>query len=166
MPTYTVNGSSLTAVADAIRQKGGTSAQLVFPSGFIQAIRNIHTSGTYQSKSGVMPTKSSQTITPDSGYDALLSVQINPIPSQYIVPSGNLEITSNGTSIDVSEYATVTVNVPSADGISITDEPDGNGGTIRHISGVVISGTKVITENGTDIDVSSYARVTVNVSSN
>ena len=67
--------------------------------------------GTYQAKTNISPTTSSQTIRPDSGYDALSSVQINAIPSEYIVPSGNKAITQNGNNIDVAEYATVSVNV-------------------------------------------------------
>ena len=39
--TYTTQASSLTAVADAIRTKGGTSAQLTYPEGFVSAINNI-----------------------------------------------------------------------------------------------------------------------------
>ncbi len=37
--------SDLTSVANAIRTKGGTSAQLAFPSGFVSAIQNIPTGG-------------------------------------------------------------------------------------------------------------------------
>lgn len=38
---YTTQASSLTAIADAIRAKGGTSAALTYPDGFIDAIENI-----------------------------------------------------------------------------------------------------------------------------
>ena len=38
--------SDLTSVANAIRTKGGTSAQLAFPAGFVQAIGDIQTGGT------------------------------------------------------------------------------------------------------------------------
>lgn len=48
--------------------------------------------------------------------------------------------------------------------ISIVDELDSHGGTIRHINGIVVSGTKSITANGTGIDVTEYAAVDVNVS--
>lgn len=37
--------SDLTSVANAIRTKGGTSAQLAFPAGFVQAIVDIETGG-------------------------------------------------------------------------------------------------------------------------
>ena len=65
---------------------------------------------SYQSKT-VTPTKSIQNVTPDSGFDALSQVTVNAIPSEYIVPTGNLPITQNGNNIDVSQYATVSVNV-------------------------------------------------------
>ena len=35
--------ANLTAVADAIRAKGGTSVQLIYPSGFVSAIQAIQT---------------------------------------------------------------------------------------------------------------------------
>lgn len=42
---YLTNDIDLTSVADAIRTKGGTSAQLVYPDGFISAINAIETGG-------------------------------------------------------------------------------------------------------------------------
>lgn len=42
---YLVQGASLTAVADAIREKGGTTAPLSFPAGMAGAIRNIQSGG-------------------------------------------------------------------------------------------------------------------------
>lgn len=45
MGIKTVQDSSLTAVADAIRAKGGTSAQLAFPAGFVSAVEAIPTGG-------------------------------------------------------------------------------------------------------------------------
>ncbi len=38
---YLVNSADLTSVADAIREKGETTEQLVFPSGFVTAIENM-----------------------------------------------------------------------------------------------------------------------------
>ena len=58
----------------------------------------------------VTPTKSTQTVTPDAGYE-LSSVTVNPIPSQYIEPTGSLSVTQDGT-YDVTNYATVDVTVP------------------------------------------------------
>ena len=60
----------------------------------------------------VTPTTSQQTVTYDSGYTGLGTVTVNRIPTNYIIPSGNKEITANGTGIDVTAYATVSVAVP------------------------------------------------------
>lgn len=38
---YLTTDTDLTAVADAIREKGGTSASLSFPDGFVNAIMTI-----------------------------------------------------------------------------------------------------------------------------
>ena len=64
------------------------------------------------SNTSVTPTKSTQTV---GGADYMMegAVTVNPIPSQYIVPSGTLPITQNGTA-DVTNYASVNVSVPSS----------------------------------------------------
>lgn len=41
MAEYLVQGESITVVADAIREKGGTTAPLSFPAGMAEAVRNI-----------------------------------------------------------------------------------------------------------------------------
>lgn len=46
MAEYLVQGESLTEVADAIREKGGTSEPLSFPEGMAKAVRGIPSGGT------------------------------------------------------------------------------------------------------------------------
>lgn len=46
MADYLVQGASLTAVADAIREKGGTTAPLSFPAGMAKAVRGIPSGGS------------------------------------------------------------------------------------------------------------------------
>lgn len=41
MAEYLVQDTSLTAIADAIREKGGTTDLLNFPVGMVEAVRNI-----------------------------------------------------------------------------------------------------------------------------
>lgn len=43
---YLVDGADMTAVADAIREKGGTTAPLSFPAGMAKAVRGISSGGT------------------------------------------------------------------------------------------------------------------------
>lgn len=95
-----------------------------------------------QSKT-VTPTESVQEVTADADYTALEKVTVEAIPSEYIVPNGTKNITSNGTH-SVTEFDEVNVNVPIPDGY------------------IQPSGTLDITENG-EHDVTEYARVTVDV---
>ena len=65
---YAVNHSDLKQVADAIRTKGETSGQLVFPSGFVSAIQSIQVGVTVQKTSGTFTTASDGTATVDCGF--------------------------------------------------------------------------------------------------
>ena len=59
--------------------------------------------GTYQAKTNIDPTENSQTVTPDTGYDALSSVQINGISSSYVGSAINrrdsTDLTANGATV-------------------------------------------------------------------
>lgn len=69
----------------------------------------------------VTPTESQQIISYSSPYTGLEGVIVQAIPSQYIIPIGTKSITSNGTDIDVTEYAAVDVAVPT--GSTINNKP-------------------------------------------
>ena len=63
-PEYLTLKSELTSVADAIRAKGGTSAQLVYPVGFVSAIQAIQTGSPLQI---VVTTSAGATVTATKG---------------------------------------------------------------------------------------------------
>lgn len=148
--------SDLTSVANAIRTKGGTSAQLTFPSGFVSAVQNIPSGANLQSKTNINPTTSSQTIQPDSGYDGLSSVQINAMPTGTAgTPTATKGAVSNHS---VSVTPSVTNTTGYIEGSTKTGTP------VTVSASELVSGTKSITENGTGIDVTEYASVDVNVS--
>lgn len=92
----------------------------------------------------VTPTKETQEIKADQQYDGLSKVVVNAIPSEYIIPSGEIEITANGN-YNVTDKASAKVNVPEKK-----------------------LGTKTITDNGTynatDDNVDGYSQVTVETS--
>lgn len=110
--------------------------------------------GTYQAKTNISPTTSSQTITPDSGYDALSSVQINAIPS-------GTAGTPSATKGTVSNHAvSVTPSVTNQTGYIAGGTKTGTAVTVS--ASELVSGSRTITDNGT-YDVTAYAQVDVDV---
>lgn len=90
-----------------------------------------------------IPTKGKQEIVPDKNYDGLSKVIVDKIPDEYIIPTGNIEITKNGI-YNVREKETANVNIP-----------------------VLKLGTKNITENGvykaSDDELDGYSEVNVGI---
>ncbi len=64
MSEYLTNTAELAAVANAIREKGGTSTPLVYPAGFVSAIQAIQTGGSLQI---VVTTSAGATVTATKG---------------------------------------------------------------------------------------------------
>lgn len=176
-----------TNIANAIREKNGTS-ETYKPEEMSAAIEALGSGGgstapVLQEKAAT-PTEGTQTVTPDAGFDGLSAVTVNPIPTDYVKPSGTLPITTNGT-VDVKRYEKVTVNVPTSGGGSTapvlqektvtptegaqTVTPDAGFDGLSKVTVNAIpadyikpSGTLPITTNGT-VNVKNYANVTVNV---
>ena len=141
--SITANG---TYTASSDNADGYSSVTVNVPSG----------SGTYQAKTNISPTTSSQTILPDSGYDALSSVQINAMPSGTAgTPSATKGTVSNHS-------VSVTPSVTNATGYITGGTKTGTAVTVS--ASELVSGNKAITQNGNNIDVTDYATVSVNVS--
>ena len=91
----------------------------------------------------VIPTKEVQEIVADKTYDGLSKVTVQSIPNEYIIPSGEIEFTQNGT-YDVTDKASAKVNIKEK-----------------------ILGTKTITSNGTykaiDDNLDGYSEVIADV---
>lgn len=83
MAEYLTNTADLTAVANAIRAKGGTAAQLVYPSGFVSAIQAIQTGVTPQlivttsAGAAVTATKGSKTVSGTAGADGTCTMELS-----------------------------------------------------------------------------------------
>lgn len=72
----------------------------------------------------ITPTKKLQTITPKLPFVGFSQVSVEAIPDEYIIPEGNLDITSNGD-YDIKNNETVNVNVqPNLQDKSVNVKPN------------------------------------------
>lgn len=121
---YIATETDLTAVADAIRTKGGTSSPLVFPNGFVTAIENIPTGSTINNQNKtVTPTTSQQQVQADAGYTGLGTVTVNAMPSGTVTApstiSGTAATVSTGTNtLTLTKTISVTPRVTAAGYVS------------------------------------------------
>ena len=110
MAEYLINATDLTKVASAIREKGGTSAPLVYPGGFVSAIQAIQTGAPLQiivttsAGATVTATKDSKTVsgTADASGNCTLTVD----------ETGTWTVTATeGSTIKTADVVVGTANV-------------------------------------------------------
>lgn len=143
----TVSASELASGNKAISQNG-TGIDVV---GYSTV--SVDVNPTLQAKTNITPTMSSQTITPDSGYDGLSSVQINAMPSGTAgTPSATKGTVSNHS-------VSVTPSVTNTTGYITGGTKTGTAVTVS--ASELVGGTLLISSNGTGIDVTNFATVNV-----
>ena len=157
MAEYLTNTTDLTKVASAIREKGGTTAQLVYPDGFVTAIQAIQAGTELQI---IVTVESGATVTATKGILSVSGTSVNGTCTLTVPEAGTWSVkatlngqTSNTKNITFTDSyttsltffsATITVTVES--GASVTLK---KGGTT--IATKTSNGTAVftVTETGT-----------------
>jgi hypothetical protein len=86
--------SDLGDIADAIRAKGGTSAQLAFPAGFVSAVQEIET-GTTPSGTKNISISANGTTTEDVAAYANAEITVNVSPGGETYENMRITLTNN-----------------------------------------------------------------------
>lgn len=156
MAIVTTDSSNYTNIANSIRAKNGLSTTYR-PDQMSAAIDALNVSGSInlQDKT-VTPTTSQQTITKDAGYDGLGTVTVNAIASGTAGTPTATKGTVSNNSVSVTPSVTNTTGYITGGTIS--------GTAVTVSASELVSGTKTISANGTNIDVTNYAKVDVSVS--
>lgn len=145
-----------TNIANSIRAKNGLST-VYKPAEMSAAIDALNVSGVInlQDKT-VNPSTSQQSLSADTGYDGLGVVTINAMPSG----TAGTPVATKGTVSNNS--ISVTPSVTNTTGYITGGTKTGTAVTVS--ASELVSGTKNISANGNNIDVTNYALVNVNVS--
>lgn len=123
---YAVNAADLTAVADAIRAKTGTSEWLIFPDGFAAAIAGISTGAQVASGSVTTNRKSYMNITPGFIVRKLL---VHPLNTKATIAIITYDV-DNNICTGINDTSTITPTITStSDGTKISN------GTGKYFSG-------------------------------
>ena len=77
-----------------------------------KAAVNVNVQPNLQTPDPITPTKQQQIVTADAGYDGLSSAIVEPIPEEYIVPSGKITLTENAADVDIRQFAMADIAVP------------------------------------------------------
>ena len=149
--------SKLTQVADAIRTKGNTSADLQFPSGFISAVQAIRTGTELQI---IVSVTSGATVTATKGSLSVSGTAVNGTCTLTVPEAGtwSVKATHNGQTSDTKSVtftvryttsltffsATITVTVES--GASVALKKDGVTVQTKTSTGTAVF---TVTETGT-----------------
>ena len=154
MAEYLTNTTDLTSVANAIRTKGGTSAPLVYPNGFVTAIQAIQTGTELQI---IVTVESGATVTATKGSLSVSGTSVNetcvltvPEEGEWTVSATLGEGTSNSRIVNVVSLYNTALEFVS------TILNDNSWGTIRKISDAgtganywSVGDRKAVTLNGT-----------------
>lgn len=161
MANYLTTDTELTSIANAIRIKGGTSANLTYPSEFIAAIEAIETTPDTQTKT-VNPSEIQQTVEPDEG-KLLSAVTVTAISSNYvgsnIAQNSVADVGVAGPTVTIpSGYYNTTVSKPIATAAFATQLTLNAGPKITLNSATgLITGTNNFSGDREPITTSGYA---------
>ena len=100
MSDYRISGTDLTAVADAIRTKGGTSLPLSFPDGFVSAVEDISSGGGSTLITKIITANGTYNASSDNA-DGYSSVTVNVI-SNMVTGTFQADVSEKGAAKSIS----------------------------------------------------------------